>query len=309
MRSIRSRVPLLLVAGAVCTSLAGPCRAAADPADPLEGMNRRFYAVQEVLDRHIFEPLAKGFGKTPSALRSALINFSRNLGEPVIFVNDLLQGHGGQAARTAARIVVNSTVGLAGMMDVAKKNHLPHHDNGFGTTLGRWGVQPGPYLFVPLLGPSNFRDSFGGLADIGLNPLTYARYPGKTEIGIVTTIVDGLGERVDAQQDLDTIRQTSTDPYATLRSYYLQNRQAEITGKSVNIETLPDFDTPGPAPAGSVSPTGGPPVAQPQPAAPMPRLPGEAAALPHPEAAPDTAKPPSPPEPAAEPTTPKPPTP
>jgi phospholipid-binding lipoprotein MlaA len=284
MRSIRSRVPPLLAAGAVCACLAGPCRAAADPADPLEGMNRRFFAVEDALDRHLFEPLAKGFGRTPSAFRSALINFSRNLDEPVVFANDVLQGHGGQAARTLTRIVVNSTFGLAGMMDVAKKNHLPHHDNGFGTTLGRWGVQPGPYLFVPLLGPSDFRDAFGGVADIGLNPLTYARFPGRTAIGVGTTIVDGLGERVDAQQDLDTIRQTSTDPYATLRSYYLQNRHAEVTGKTLNIETLPDFDTPATTPPGP----------QPQPAAPTP----------------DAAKPSPPPDPAAaEAPTPKPPTP
>jgi phospholipid-binding lipoprotein MlaA len=282
MRSIRSRVPPLLVAGAVCASLAGPCRAATDPADPLEGMNRRFYAVQEVLDRHLFEPLAKGFGATPSVFRSALVNFSRNLQEPVIFVNDVLQGRGGQAARTLARLVVNSTFGLAGVIDVAKKNHLPHHPNGFGTTLGRWGVQPGPYLFVPLLGPSDFRDAFGGVADIGLNPLTYARYPSRTEISIATTIVDGLDQRVDAQQDLDTIRQTSTDPYATLRSYYLQNRQAEITGKTLNIETLPEFDTPGTPPA------------------PTPATPGEAAAPSTPEAAPDAANPPPPPDSAAE---------
>jgi phospholipid-binding lipoprotein MlaA len=304
MRSIRSRVPPLLVAGAVCASLAGPCRAATDPADPLEGMNRRFYAVQEVLDRHLFEPLAKGFGATPSVFRSALVNFSRNLQEPVIFVNDVLQGRGGQAARTLARLVVNSTFGLAGVIDVAKKNHLPHHPNGFGTTLGRWGVQPGPYLFVPLLGPSDFRDAFGGVADIGLNPLTYARYPSRTEISIATTIVDGLGERVDAQQDLDTIRQTSTDPYATLRSYYLQNRQAEITGKTLNIETLPEFETPGTPPAGSAPPTVSPPDSQPQPAAPAPPAPGEAVA-------PDAAKPSPPPDPAAETPTPtqKPPTP
>jgi phospholipid-binding lipoprotein MlaA len=266
-------------------------------------VNRRFFAVQEVLDRHLFGPLAKGFGATPGVFRAALVNFSHNLHEPVIFVNDVLQGRGRQAARTLARLVVNSTFGLAGIIDVAKKNHLPYQPNGFGTTLGRWGVQPGPYLFVPLLGPSNFRDAFGGVADIGLNPLTYARYPERTGINIATTIVDGLNERVDAQQDLDTIRQTSTDPYATLRSYYMQNRQAEITGKTVNIETLPELEPPGTAP------TEGPPVSEPAPAAPAPPPPGETAPPPPLDVAPDAAKPSPAPDPAAEAPTPKPPTP
>ena len=208
MRPVRSRVPLLLVLGVASAFVAAPCRAAADRVDPLEGMNRRFYAVQETLDRHIFGPLARGFDRTPSFFRKALINFSRNLGEPVVFANDVLQGRGGQAARTLTRLVVNTTFGLAGIIDVAKKNHLPHHDNGFGTTLGRWGAQPGPYLFLPLVGPSNFRDAFGSAGDIGLNPLTYARFPAKTAVGITTTTVEGLNARIDAQQDLDAIRQT-----------------------------------------------------------------------------------------------------
>jgi phospholipid-binding lipoprotein MlaA len=282
MRSTRSRVPPLLIAGAACAALAGPCRAAADPGDPLEGMNRRFFAVEDALDRHFFEPLAKGFGKTPSAFRSALINFSINLQEPIVFANDVFQGRADQAVHTLARLVVNSTVGLAGLIDVAKENHLPHHNNGFGTTLGRWGVQPGPYLFLPLVGPSTFRDAFGGVADIGLDPLTYTRFPGRTAIAVGTTIVDGLGERVDAQQDLDTIRQTSTDPYATLRSYYLQNRQAEISGKTLNIETLPDFDTPATTP--------------PQPSGPASAAP----APPHSEATPGADQPSPPPDPATE---------
>jgi phospholipid-binding lipoprotein MlaA len=309
MRPVRSRVPLLLALGVASAFVAEPCRAATDPADPLEGMNRRFFAVEETFDRHLFGPLARGFGKTPSFFRMALLNFSRNLGEPVVFANDVLQGRGGQAARTLTRLVVNTTFGVAGIMDVAKKNHLPHHDNGFGTTLGRWGVHPGPYLFLPLIGPSDFRDAIGSAGDIGLDPLTYTRFPDRTAIAVSSAIVDGLGARVDAQQDLDTIRQTSTDPYATLRSYYLQNRQAEITGKSVNIETLPDFDTPGTTAAGSVSPTGGPPVSLPQPAAPIPPLPGEAGALPRPQAAPDAAKSPPPPDPAGGTPTPRPPAP
>jgi phospholipid-binding lipoprotein MlaA len=265
-------------------------------------MNRRFYAVGEVLDRHLFGPLARGFDKTPSFFRAALLNFSRNLGEPVVFANDVLQGHGDQAARTLGRLAMNTTFGVAGLIDVAKNNHLPHHDNTFGTTLGRWGVGPGPYLFLPVLGPSDFRDAFGHVGDIGLDPLTYTRFPGRTAIAVTASVVEGLEARIDAQQDLDTIRQTSTDPYATLRSYYLQNRQAEITGKPVNIETLPEFDTPGTTPAE-------PSVPQPQPAAPTPPPPGEAAAPPPPEATPDAAKIPPPSDPRATAPTPKPPTP
>src|SRR5262249_26188512 len=160
-----------------------------------------------------------------------------NLSEPVVFVNDVLQLHGGQAARSLARFVVNSTIGVGGLFDVAGHNHVPHHDNGFGLTLGRWGFGPGPYLYLPLMRPSDFRHALGGAADAGLNPLTYARYPHKTAISIGTTIVEGLGKRLDAETDLKTIRETSTDPYASLRSFYLQNRAAEIKGE-LKIENL-----------------------------------------------------------------------
>jgi phospholipid-binding lipoprotein MlaA len=247
MQSSSSRLPLILplIVFAVIT---GPCRAA-DPSDPLEGMNRRFFGVEEALDRHLFEPVAHGFGAAPSPLRNALRNFGRNLGEPIVVVNDLLQGHVKQAAGTTVRIVVNTTFGAGGLMDVAKKNHLPHHDNSFGTTLGRWGAGPGPYLFFPLVGPTTFRDAFGSVADIGLNPLTYVHFRSKIEIDAAVAIIQGLGERVDGERDLAAIRETSTDPYATLRSYYLQNRQAEISGKSADIGTLPDLDSPEAAPA------------------------------------------------------------
>ena len=281
-RSLRLQFALPFV---VAVAVAGPCRAA-DPSDPLEGMNRRFFGVEEVLDRHLLGPLSRGFGALPSPFRTALRNFSRNLDEPVVFVNDMLQGRVKQATGTVARIVVNTTFGLGGVLDVAKKNHLPHHDNDFGMTLGRWGAEPGAYLFIPLIGPSTFRDAFGRAADIGLNPLTYARYPGKTEISIVTVIFDGLDARLDAEQELETILQTSTDPYATVRSYYLQSRQAEITGKAVDIESLPDFDTPSTASPASTPPGGRAPTSQPQPAAPMAPLSGEAGTPPQPGAPP-----------------------
>jgi phospholipid-binding lipoprotein MlaA len=279
MRWVQSRALRLLLLGIACSAVAAPCRAAGDPADPFEGMNRRFFAIEEALDRHAFGPAARGFSRAPSPLRDGLRNFSRNLEEPVIFVNDILQGRPGQAAHTLARLALNTTFGLGGFIDVAKKNHLPHRPNGFGTTLGRWGAGPGPYLFLPLVGPSTLRDAFGGLADAGLNPLSYARYRGKVELSIAVTVIDGLGDRSDAEQDLDTIRRTSTDPYATLRSYYLQNRQAEIHGGAVNVDTLPDLDISPPT-----GPSASPPKPQPPPqpsVAPSPR-PDDAAPEPRP---------------------------
>jgi phospholipid-binding lipoprotein MlaA len=258
---------LLLAAGAVTVLGAGVARAAParDPVDPLEPMNRKFFAVQESLDRTFIAPLAHGFGKTPFPLRAGLVNFGHNLGEPTIFVNDVLQGRLDQAARTLTRFVVNSTVGLAGLFDVAGHNHLKRHDNGFGTTMGRWGFKPGPYLFFPLVGPTTFRDAVGDLVDIPLNPMSYARYAHKAAIGIGTSVINGLGQRVESDQQLETIRATSTDPYASLRSYFLQNRQAEITGKDVTIENLPSFDEP-PAPAPPK-----PEAAKPEAATPEPR--------------------------------------
>jgi phospholipid-binding lipoprotein MlaA len=246
MRPRRPRLPLLLAAASVLALVAPVAHAASDPADPFEPMNRRFFAFNEGLDKRVIGPLARGFGSTPGPLRVGLRNFSRNLSEPGVFVNDMLQFRVGKAAETLTRFLVNSTIGVAGFFDVAGHNDLKHHDNSFGTTLGRWGFGPGPYLFLPLVGPSDLRDAFGSAADAGLNPLTYSRYPHKTAISIATTIVGGLGQRLDAEQDLNTIRQTSTDPYASLRSFYLQNRQVEITGKPLNIESLPELEEPAP---------------------------------------------------------------
>ncbi|HEY2753240.1 VacJ family lipoprotein [Phenylobacterium sp.] len=241
-------------------SLAGPCRAAT-AGDPFEGFNRRMFGIEESVDRHLFGPVSRSYGAAPSPVRSALRNWSQNLGEPVVAVNDVLQGRIGTAASTVARFVINTTLGLVGFVDVAGMTGLPHHDNGFGTTLGRWGAKPGPYLFLPLTGPTTVRDGLGSLADFVLGPLGYVRIQGSAGIGAASVVIDTLSDRVDSAADLARIRQTSTDPYATLRSYFLQNRQTEITGKAVDIETLPDLDAPAPSP---VTPPATPPSRPPE---------------------------------------------
>jgi phospholipid-binding lipoprotein MlaA len=266
--------------------VATPCAAATDRADPWENMNRRFFAFELVLDRTVFGPVAHVYSKAPVSFRNALRNFSRNLGEPVVVANDLLQGHVGTAASTVGRFVINSTVGIAGFADPAAAGRIPYHENDFGITLGRWGAGPGPYLFLPFVGPTDVRDGFGSLADIGLNPLTYGQWPGRTELNWSTFVIDGLDRRVIVMQDLRTLFATSVDPYATVRSFFLQNRQAQITG-ATEIGPLPEFDDtampPEPAPSAS-------PFAQPQ--AVPPPAPDEAS--PAPEASPEP-PPPSPP--------------
>jgi phospholipid-binding lipoprotein MlaA len=293
MRPSRVRLQLLLASVVALELVAAPAFAQSGEAyDPWEHFNRGMYSIQAVLDRHIFGPVARGFGKAPSPIRKILVNFSSNLSEPLVFVNDVLQGHVRAAAGTFGRFAMNTTVGLGGIIDVASHNHLPHHDNGFGTTLGRWGADPGPYLFLPLVGPGDLRDGIGAIGNIFLNPFHYARFDAKTALSIGTGVVNGLNTRLLAEQALANIQATSTDPYATLRSYFWQNRAAEIEGNPEEPEALPSFDMPDiptdeSTPAGTAAPPGAPPsISQPPSAAGAP-LSGLAGAIARPEAVPE----------------------
>lgn len=237
---------LALLAAALA---ARPCLAAPDPADPWEATNRKFFNIQQGLDHKLFGPVSHGYGGVvPSFVHRAITHVTQNLTEPLVMVNDLLQGHPGRAASTVGRFVINSIFGIGGLADVAARGGIPHHDNGFGLTLGRWGVGSGPYLFLPLMGPSTVRDAIGDGVDIAINPLNYISYRHKHAIGIGLVVVQGLETRTDAARDLETVEQTSTDPYATLKSYYLQKRAAEVADKAVDIQTLPDFDDPAASP-------------------------------------------------------------
>ncbi len=234
--------------------------------DPFEGVNRRFYAIHEAIDHAILRPLALGYSHgVVTPIRKGLHNFVTELGEPMVFGNDVLQLRMKRAAKTFGRFVINATIGVGGLFDPATKIGLPHHDNGFGTTLGRYGVKPGPYLFFPILGPSNFRDVLGAGMDIYSDPLGRIHYPSRTNVLIGVAVVRGLDTRADAEADLQQIESMGTDSYATLRSLYMQQREADIRGeKPVSVEDLPSFDdTPAPATAPG-------PAALPDAPAPLP---------------------------------------
>jgi phospholipid-binding lipoprotein MlaA len=249
----------LLLGGAVYADPV-PAKGAPPPEDPFEAMNRGFYAGHNGLDRTFFLPLARLYRLlTPGFIGVAIHNGVTNLAEPVVVANDILQGRFKQATHDALRITANSTAGFLGMMDVATPAGLPHHDNDFGITLGRWGVKPGPYLFVPLLGPTTVRDTVGKVADIFLNPLLYMRFPGHETLEISAPIVSGLDTRYRAETTLTALLSDANDPYATLRSVYLQNREALIRGENAPPPLAPLDDEP---PTDQTSPppaTGAPP--------------------------------------------------
>lgn len=230
----------------VCTvALMSPLPAAAAShgiSDPFEPMNRAFFALHQVVDHFIIRPAAVAYRRIlPKPIRHGVANLISNLGEPSVFVNDVLQGHGKAATKTFTRFAGNTTFGLLGVIDIATPAGLPHHPNDFGITLARYGVGPGPYLFVPLAGPTTVRDAVGSAAGLALNPLIFFRYTGDETVGATKILGGGLQARSDADGDLKALFASATDPYASLRSFFLQNREAEISGGRIDIETLPDF--------------------------------------------------------------------
>ena len=215
---------LLLVAG---------CSTKNDPNDPLEGYNRAMFTVNEQFDTFLFRPLAKGYRYvTPQGMRNHIGNASDNLYEPVSMVNNFLQGDFSGGMRNFFRFAINSTIGLGGINDVAASAGLRSTREDFGQTLAVWGVGSGPYLILPLLGPSNLRDTGGLVADIWLNPLTYAFDQSGTDwtlIGIYAG--QALVERERLLDPIDDIYSSSLDPYSSFKSIYEQRRAAEIKNK------------------------------------------------------------------------------
>jgi phospholipid-binding lipoprotein MlaA len=198
--------------------------------DPLEPMNRYFFDVNTAADELLFKPLAGWYYVAlPNFAQDGIRNALRNLRTPVILANDLFQGETDRAGTTFGRFLVNSTMGLGGLFDVASRMGMNFHDEDFGQTLAVHGVHEGPYLMLPLFGPSNPRDLAGTVVDTLLDPLTYVGFVTNVKnIGLATTGLGLLDERARNLKTLDQIRKGSLDYYATIRSLYRQRRQDEI---------------------------------------------------------------------------------
>jgi phospholipid-binding lipoprotein MlaA len=239
----RALVKVLLLAGLAAVNLAAcaPQPPATDAEaladyratnDPLEPTNRVFYAVNDGLDVVVLRPIALAYRYVvPEPVRTGVSNVLANLGTPVLLSNDLLQWKPRRAGDTALRFLINTTIGVVGVFDVAQSFGYTRHENDFGITLALWGVPDGPFLFLPVLGPSDPRDATGFGVDIALDPFTWV---GK---GAVVTDLDytrfglsAVDARAGVLDEVDNIKKTALDPYATFRSLYRQHRASQISG-------------------------------------------------------------------------------
>ncbi|MDX1574775.1 MAG: VacJ family lipoprotein [Kiloniellales bacterium] len=210
-----------------------------EPNDPLEIPNRFIFAMNRTLDVALFRPIAVLYRDlVPEYARQRVHLFLRNLHEPVTLANDVLQGDWERAGTTWDRFLLNSTGGILGFWDVATDLGHPYHKEDFGQTLGVYGVGDGPYLMLPILGPSNVRDASGKVVDIFLDPFFYiTRETDKQEWRLYRFALDGLDFRTRNLETLDEIERDALDFYARLRSLYRQRREAEIRN---DVDALSD---------------------------------------------------------------------
>jgi len=209
--------------------------------DPWEPTNRAIFDFDVQVDHAVARPVAKFYrSAVPEFARDGVHNALTNLNSPVVFTNDVLQGDGEKATDTFGRFMINSTIGVAGFIDVAAKMGIPGHDNDFGITLGQAGAAEGSYLVLPFAGPKPPRDLVGAGVDIAFDPLTYMSWKNSTLYMIIRA---GMGVLDDRAANIDTVEQierSSIDFYATTRSLYRQNRNAQIRGDAAN-QDLPNF--------------------------------------------------------------------
>ena len=223
---LRRRVFGLLLACAL-GGLAGCATTGANPDDPLEGYNRAMFSFNDGVDRAIIKPVATGYTKVvPEFARNCVTNFFSNLGDIWIGVNNVLQGKVGAGFGDFGRFAINSTAGILGLFDVASSAGLEKHNEDFGQTLGRWGVGSGPFVVLPILGPSDLRDGFSLLAiDWHGDPLWYVgNIPTRNEL-VGARVVDSRANLLGAGEVVD---EAALDRYAYVRGAYLQRRRSLV---------------------------------------------------------------------------------
>jgi len=235
----RAALALLLVATAGCATSGE--RQERHPDDPWEGFNRKVFAFNEVIDRYALKPAARGYRFiTPDPVQTSVGNFFYNLGEPRTVLNSLLQGKGTNASVATGRFLINTTVGIGGLFDVASRMEITGREEDFGQTLAVWGAGEGAYLVLPLLGPSTVRDTAGLPADMYSYPTTYVE---DDEVRLSLTALRVIDTRAGLLDQEELIR---GDRYSFIRDTWLQQRRFEVSdgqqGEDPFVSDDFDFD-------------------------------------------------------------------
>ena len=202
------------------------CATSGNPRDPLEGYNRAMFSFNDKVDEVALKPIAKGYkAVTPSFVQTGIGNFFGNLSDVWSAINNLAQGKGEAGMQDVVRVTMNSTFGILGLIDIASQAGVPKHNEDFGQTLGWYGVKPGPYVVLPLLGPSTMRDTVALPADIVGDPWRYKDPTNVRNIGTFTRVVDKRAQLLDATNLMEA---AALDRYEFIRDGYLQARESKV---------------------------------------------------------------------------------
>jgi len=230
--TLRSAAACALAATAGCAT--GPER---NPADPLEPLNRVTWRFNDTVDRNIAQPVARGYNRVvPRPVRTGIANFFANLGDVPVMLNNFAQLRFADGMSDLMRIALNSSFGMLGVLDIATPAGLPAHEQDFGLTLGHYGVASGPYLVLPLFGPSTFRDAAGFGVDQYANPVSYAEPRARN----VLWGVNFVSSRARYLNATDLLEEAALDKYLFVRDAWLARRQSKLDEDKP--ETLPDYE-------------------------------------------------------------------
>ena len=217
--------------------------------DCFEGLNRATFSLNQSLDKAIFKPVAKGYRELPSSVRNGTSNALENLSSLITIPNNILQGEFKTAGVNTGRFVVNTTLGILGIINVAEKIGFSEYEKeDYGQTLGKWGVGAGCYIVLPVLGPSTIRDTAGSFINImGGDPYYNASTHGNNEylsdsVYMTTKVISGIDFRAKNLETIDNLEKNSMDFYASVKSIYLQDRQRKIKNSNPTIEIMYEGD-------------------------------------------------------------------